>query len=282
MASVDMTEAAESSLPVLPHFSIHEDGAESVLIIHGAFSGAATWQPIHSHLTSYHLLLPSLPHHGRDSDADSSAIGPFTLDYTSALLAELIRTKAHGGQAHVVGHSLGGNMALHLASRHPDRIRSLLVLGTGGLPRSPLLPYGLFVDGLVSLALPNRLIEYLIDIPPEQQGLESFGSVRDMALCREIADILGKPMEELLPPEVRSALTERGVRVLAVAATKRGILPTDDSVPRAKEVAHLLGGAAMELPTMRHAWHIMDPALFGRMVAAWACGQPLPAEFVPI
>ncbi len=262
------------SIPELPHASLHEDCEQTVLILHGAFSSHATWKPIHAQLTTYHLLMPSLPHH-----AEATDVGPLTLDRTSALLAHLVRTRAHGAKAHLVGHSFGANVGLHFATRNPDLVRSVLVSGTGGLPRSALLPYGLFLDGVVSRLLPDRLIEYLIDVSEEWKGFESFGDIRSLALCREIADILSMPIEELLPTDVRAALADPGVRVLAVAATKSGILPTDDRVPRAKEMSRLVKGISAEVPTMRHAWHIQAPGLFGRAIAAWVQDQALPSEF---
>lgn len=42
------------------------------------------------------------------------------------------------------------------------------------------------------------------------------------------------------------------------------------------------GRTAVEIPTMRHAWHIQDPNLFVRILTAWVEGNDLPVEVIRV
>ncbi|KAK2603336.1 hypothetical protein N8I77_009801 [Diaporthe amygdali] len=143
-----------------------------------------------------------------------------------------------------------------------------------------MTPYALWLDGILSYAMPKSLIEYLIDADPSLRGTESFGGLRPLKLCNSISEILmiGIDEEVLVPATAKQVFRERDIRVLAAAATKKGTLPTNDNVERAKAVAERLGGIAAEVPTMRHAWFFQDPGLFARTVVAWVEGAELPAE----
>lgn len=70
--------------------------------------------------------------------APSTTFGPFDV---SRHVADAIAVlgAARAGRVYVIGHSGGGHLAMHLASRHPDRVLGLVIvdpLGTvpgGGL-----------------------------------------------------------------------------------------------------------------------------------------------------
>lgn len=269
---------SETAHPLLPHLSINPEKQPTLLLLHGAFSSKETWNPVHRHLQQYHLLIPTLP--GHHDAATAPGIGGLTLTNTTKLLSDLVRAKAHGGRVHLVGHSFGANVALHFASHHPAHILSLFVAGTAGFVRSKATPYALWLDGILSYAMPKSLVEYLIDADPGLRGTESYGGLRSMRLCTSISDILmiGVDDEQLIPVAAKQAFRDQGIRVLAVAATKKGVLPTNDNVERAKAVAERLGGTAAEVPTMRHAWFFQDPGLFSRTVVAWVEEKDLPGE----
>jgi pimeloyl-ACP methyl ester carboxylesterase len=57
-------------------------------------------------------------------------------------LAELVASwmvRAAAAPSHVVGHSMGGHLAIHLAARHPERVTRLVLTDAAGLFR-PLAP----------------------------------------------------------------------------------------------------------------------------------------------
>ncbi|KUI52791.1 Lipase 3 [Cytospora mali] len=265
----------------LPHLSINPEKQPTILLIHGAFDTKNTWDPIHPYLSEYHFLIPTLP--GHDDSSTSPVIGELTLQTTSERLYQLVTAKAHNGQTHVVGHSFGANIALHFISHYTDQILSVFVSGTAGFYPSSMTPYGLWIDGILSYAMPRRLVEYLIDVDPRLWETSSFGNFRSLELCKAISNILMIPVEDevLIPAVAQEELKKRQVRAIAVAATKKGVLPTNDNVERAKAVAQRLGGIAAEVPTMRHAFVIQDPELFARIVAAWIEGEVLPEGMHP-
>lgn len=63
---------------------------------------------------------------------------PLRIQQTVDLLAELIRNLP-AGRAHVIGHSMGGQIATHLAAQHPARIDRLVLACASGLVRSDLI-----------------------------------------------------------------------------------------------------------------------------------------------
>ena len=76
---------------------------------------------------TYKVIAPDLPGHGVRADE------PFTLDSAADLVARVI-DEAAAGRAVVVGLSLGGYVAMHLAARSPDRVRGLVLAGASAEP----------------------------------------------------------------------------------------------------------------------------------------------------
>jgi len=103
-----------------------------------------TWTQQVDDLADFRCLVPDLPGFGLSGD-----IGWLSLPDTADRVADMIRAQTPDGRAHVVGLSLGGLVGLHLAVRHPDSLRTLLVSGV------PL-------DSLSApLRLANRLLAWL-------------------------------------------------------------------------------------------------------------------------
>ena len=96
-------------------------GGTPVLIVHGLFGSGRNWGVIARRLSEgYHVLTPDMRNHGDSFQADSHSYHDLARD-----LEEVI--DAHGGRAHVVGHSMGGKSAMVLALIRPEKVGSLLV-----------------------------------------------------------------------------------------------------------------------------------------------------------
>jgi pimeloyl-ACP methyl ester carboxylesterase len=98
----------------------------TVVLLHGAGFDHTIWA-LHSRWFAHHgfgVLAPDLPGHGRSSGAPLASISDMA-DWTAALL-----DAAGCAKARLVGHSMGSLIALETASRHPERVSALGLIGT--------------------------------------------------------------------------------------------------------------------------------------------------------
>jgi 3-oxoadipate enol-lactonase len=111
-------------------YDVQGDG-EAVLLIHGHTLTRAMWAPQLEALNGFRVVTPDLRGYG-DSDRPTA---------TSNHADDLEQLLNHLGieQTHVIGLSLGGNVALEFALRHPERTNKL-VLVTSSLKGFALEP----------------------------------------------------------------------------------------------------------------------------------------------
>ena len=96
---------------------------EAVTLLHGFTLGGASWTDLTSRVPGeWQWIAPDLRGHGRAQTEQC------TMDGCAADLVDLWN---HLGieRSHVVGYSMGGRLALHVAVRLPERTRSLLTIG---------------------------------------------------------------------------------------------------------------------------------------------------------
>ncbi|SER44179.1 Pimeloyl-ACP methyl ester carboxylesterase [Tranquillimonas rosea] len=114
------------------------DGAPVVLLHGGGIDRARrSWRETLPTLTgTYRAIAPDLPGYG-----DSASLGPVQdLGTLGGWLAGFLEAVS-APPAHVVGNSMGGGMGLWLAVHAPERVRSLVLVGSYGLaPRAPVHP----------------------------------------------------------------------------------------------------------------------------------------------
>jgi 2-succinyl-6-hydroxy-2,4-cyclohexadiene-1-carboxylate synthase len=96
---------------------------EAVTLLHGFTLGGESWDDLLSHMPEgWQWVAPDLRGHG------TAPTGDCTMDRCAADLAELWDDLGVE-RSHVVGYSMGGRLALHVAVRLPERTRSLLTIG---------------------------------------------------------------------------------------------------------------------------------------------------------
>lgn len=135
------------------YYEVHGAGEPLVLIPSTAY-GANVWEAHQVPALSQELQL--IIFDPRGCGRSSTPEGVYTIEQMAADTAALLE---HLGleSAHVLGHSMGGRIALALALNHPGRVRSLILAASGSGPaiRSgedciPGLPFRI-VDELVRL-----------------------------------------------------------------------------------------------------------------------------------
>lgn len=94
-----------------------------VLALHGTASGGGMWRGLADYLGGrYRVLAPDLPGYGASGvPALGGPLGP-------ELAAVVALATGLGGPVHLVGHSLGGVLALEAARLMPSRVKSLTLI----------------------------------------------------------------------------------------------------------------------------------------------------------
>lgn len=110
------------------NYQILGDSANPKLVfLHGLMGFASNWKSIARHFESeFEILLYDQRGHGK-SFQPSSGYG--TVDYAQDLFN--ILDALGWGKATVVGHSMGGRVAVEAAALHPERIEKLVIADIG-------------------------------------------------------------------------------------------------------------------------------------------------------
>lgn len=106
-----------------------------ILLIHGLAGQAGNFHRLTPHLAGFRCIIPDRPGTGWSDPAAPGATGLSGHAATAAALIEAMGT----GPVLVVGHSLGGAIALRLARDRPDLIAGLVGLGALTGPQVPQL-----------------------------------------------------------------------------------------------------------------------------------------------
>ena len=123
-------------------------GRTPLLLVHGISCCIRTWEPFLRVLALREdappVIVPDLPAHGRSRKPDRY----LDMDGFAEWITQLLR-QLEIPIADVMGHSMGGQVAIALAQRHPELVRRLVLLGptTGARHVSTLRNFlGLLAD----------------------------------------------------------------------------------------------------------------------------------------
>ena len=98
---------------------------DPVVLLHSSGSSRAQWRALIDRLSrDFRVLAPDLYGYGATGAWPSQA--PFTLEDEAQIVLTLL--ERCGEPAHLVGHSYGGAVALHVARKRGDLVRSLAVI----------------------------------------------------------------------------------------------------------------------------------------------------------
>jgi len=126
------TREAAGGAPLRLHAEVRGEGPP-VLVLHGFTGSLRTMDGVADGLAGggYRAVCVDLPGHGRSPVPEDAAA--YTLEATCDAL-EATLDALDLGDAHVLGYSLGGRVALGLAALRPARVRSAILVGaTAGI-----------------------------------------------------------------------------------------------------------------------------------------------------
>ena len=125
--------SAERTVTLHGHtFSYTDSGSGPVLLfIHGILGSQKQWGHLVDRLDDNHrLIVPDLFGHGESA----KPIGDYSLGAHAATLRDLL-DRLGIEQVSLVGHSLGGGIAMQMTYLFPERVDRLVLVSTGGLGR---------------------------------------------------------------------------------------------------------------------------------------------------
>ena len=141
--------------------SIGRDGADrspdasdeypAVIALAGTNFPAAAWAPL-SPLAERNLRLFAVDLIGQPGRSDGVRLPPSSAEMLQWL--EDVMDGLELPSAHLLGHSLGGHLALHFAAARPARVRRVAVICPSGLMRLSI-PVGVLASTLAWLTRPN-------------------------------------------------------------------------------------------------------------------------------
>ena len=119
---------------------------EPLVLVHGLGGAASNWVALAPLLLpGRRLLVPELPGHGGSSPLPAA---PNLNGYADCV--GLLGEQERFGGAPVVGHSLGGAIALRLAIRRPELVSALVLAGAAGISSGARSArYALTITGIV-------------------------------------------------------------------------------------------------------------------------------------
>ncbi|HET7660571.1 MAG TPA: alpha/beta fold hydrolase [Oryzihumus sp.] len=261
---ISYREAGDPRLPVL-------------LLVHGITSSSATWEPVIPGLAeAAHVIAPDLLGHG-DSDKPAA---DYSLGALASLLRDLLLRLGHD-RASVVGHSLGGGVAMQFAYQYYEHCDRMVLVSSGGLGREVSLALRAATLPGAELVLPviahrrvrdagaavSRLLERLpIRLQPSMvEAARGYASLADLparsAFVHTLRSVVG-------PGGQRVSATDRlylaqGRPTLIVWGAGDALIP----VAHARAAHAALPGSTLEIfEKSGHFPHQDEPARFARTV----------------
>lgn len=156
-------------------------GEETILFIHGLGGYLPIWKKnIENLKQDFRCLALDLPGFGKSSKKEFSYSIPFFVKTIKAFLNHQSIEKVH-----LVGHSLGGQIALHYNLQYPNEIESLILMASTGMES--------FTEDQISL----------------MKTFVSPQSIKNMSPSRIKSDLAGNFYQKKLPEEAQFMLDDR-------------------------------------------------------------------------
>jgi pimeloyl-ACP methyl ester carboxylesterase len=180
-----MTESSSQQIELHGHPVTYRRMGQgpAVLLVHGITSSSRTWRSVLPALAEhYDVIAPDLLGHGQSAKPRGDySLGAYASGLRDLLVALEVPT------ATVVGHSLGGGVAMQFAYQFPDRLERLVLVDSGGLGsevslvlRAATLPGAEYVLPLLA-SRPLRGAGATLGAVLGRVGLRASADVRGMA-----------------------------------------------------------------------------------------------------
>lgn len=200
-------------------YSLHDGHGAHVVLLHG-FSGSSSW---------WRHNLPAFCRHFSTSAPDLVGFGKSrggrqpNIAEMSTLVVHWMRTNGIE-RAHIIGHSMGGQVAIHIAADHPAAVDKLVLVSAAGTPRT------------ISIAQATRFLSEII--PPRAWGSPRFLPTIARDALRAGPGTLLRAAAHLIRDDVRPLLSRIQAQTLLVWGTLDALTPLRDGESMARAIAN--------------------------------------------
>jgi pimeloyl-ACP methyl ester carboxylesterase len=218
----------------------------AILLVHGIGDNSTTWNTVQTKLAQrFTVIAPDLLGHGKSdkprADYSVAAYANGMRDLLSVLDIERVT---------ILGHSLGGGVAMQFAYQFPHLVERLILVGAGGVTKDVN-----FVLRWASLPMGSEAVA-LLRVPLVLPAVQIMGRVVGMALGstglgRDLPDVL-RILDDLPEPMASAAFS----RTLRAVVDWRGQIVTmldrcylTEAVP-----VQIVWGTKDVVVPVRHAW----------------------------
>jgi pimeloyl-ACP methyl ester carboxylesterase len=285
-----MTTVTAQSLPVHGNLVRYDEaGADSggpvVVLVHGIASRAAQWHQVMADLgETCHVIAPDLLGHGESAKPR----GDYSLGAHACGIRDLLAALGHD-RVTLVGHSLGGGIAMQFTYQFPERVERLALVSSGGLGhevsawlRAASLPGSELVLPVIASSYVRRAGTAVgrligrtpVTLPPGLvEVLVSFGSLGDPATrsafihtARSVLDIAGQRVD------ARDRLyLAADLPMLVVWGGRDAIIP----VEHARVLADRIPSVRLEVfDRSGHFPHLSEPRRLAAVLGDFVAGTP--------
>jgi pimeloyl-ACP methyl ester carboxylesterase len=260
-----------------------------VLLVHGIASRAQQWERVMAELGEQaHVVAPDLLGHG----SSAKPRGDYSLGAHANGLRDLLDALGHE-RVTVVGHSLGGGIAMQFAYQFPQRVARLALVGAGGLGKEvtpllrmatlpgaelvlPVLTASWLRRGATSLG--GLLTRARVPLPEVVQeavaGFDAMGDPGARAAFVHTARSVVDPLGQRVDARNRLHLTAH-LPLLVVWGRRDGVIPLSHGTALAEAVE----GARLEVfEQSGHFPHVTEPHRLARLLAEWLDDTPAAPE----
>ena len=193
---------------------VQEGAGPVLLLIHGMAGTFENWREVIEPLARRHTVLaPDLPGHG----SSAAGAGDYSLGALATGLRDLLAVLGHD-RATLVGHSLGGGVAMQFSYQFPEITERLVLVSSGGLGRevSPVLRAAALPGAdlfIAATAGPGRAVGSALVRGLGAVGLRANADVA--ALARGYASLTDRDRRAAFLATVRAVVGTSGQRVHA-------------------------------------------------------------------
>ena len=256
-------------------FDIRGEGEQTLVLVHGHHAHHLWWHGVENHLRDrFRTVVLDLSGHG-DSGHRNEYDGVCWAEDVVAVLRQL------DDRVILVGHSMGGRIALVAAARRPESVAGVILLDSVVRPDGIEKTFEWHADR-TPLVRPTRaeaLSRFCLRPFQERPGEAELAPVAAYAIREHDGGWTWKYDQRGLPtvPEraVQEALTSMTVPVLYVRAGESGVV-TEEMYDYVGGLRSPGGIETMSLPGMHHHVVLEDPKLCAELITGFSTSLGAP------